>query len=143
MSTARSDGAEPTQRTRAILRLAVRDDVPAVLARGAAGSLALNVAGVGLGFATQVVLARVMGPGPYGDYAFVGSWLLVLALGALTGGCATITRGVTQDIQIATDEVRSLRVVGNRDDLDAAPCRAHALTPFQDLAPLRLTVGVE
>ena len=28
---------------------------------------------------------------------------LVLALGALTGGCATLTRGVTQDIQIATD----------------------------------------
>lgn len=50
------------------------------LARGAAGSLGIRIATVGLAFVTQILLARFMGAGPYGTYIYVLTWLNVLAL---------------------------------------------------------------
>ncbi|MDP7638910.1 MAG: flippase, partial [Candidatus Hydrogenedentes bacterium] len=57
----------------------------AVLARGAAGSFALNISWAGLGFASQVLLARMMGTSDYGCYAYAFSWLMVLSFAGTLG----------------------------------------------------------
>lgn len=43
--------------------------------------------------------------------------ILVFVLGALIGGCATITRGVTQDIQIATDPTGAVCELRRGEDI--------------------------
>ena len=55
------------------------------VAKGAAGSLALQVAEAGLGFSTSVVLARMLGAAEYGAYAFAISFAFVLLIPALLG----------------------------------------------------------
>jgi O-antigen/teichoic acid export membrane protein len=54
--------------------------VGAILARGAAGALVMEVAGAGLTFGLHVVLARVMGVENYGVYAYALTWTMLLAI---------------------------------------------------------------
>lgn len=56
------------------------DSTEAVLARGTGGALAVMVAGAGIGFTAQIILARLLGVEQYGQYAYVISWLMILVL---------------------------------------------------------------
>lgn len=54
------------------------------LARGAGSAFTVNAVGAGLGFLTDLVLARTLGVESYGIYAYVIAWVTILALlGAL------------------------------------------------------------
>ena len=55
------------------------------LARGAVAAFVIRVAGVGLAFGVQVLLARALGLEAWGEYAFMLSWLLVLSLVSTLG----------------------------------------------------------
>lgn len=46
-----------------------------MLARGAAASFAVSVAGTGLGFLVQFLLARLLGPVQFGIYVYVLGWM--------------------------------------------------------------------
>ena len=75
-------------------RLAPRPEASlgARLARGAAGAITINVAGVGIGFLAQLVLARVLGAESYGVYAYVSAWVAVLSLLTTLGFQAGLLR---------------------------------------------------
>lgn len=66
------------------------------IARGSIGTLALLVAGTALGFVTNVVLARVLGPAGFGAYAFGIGWLGLLAIPATLGLESLLIREVAQ-----------------------------------------------
>jgi O-antigen/teichoic acid export membrane protein len=68
------------------------DNIEAVLARGASGTLTVMVAGAGIGFATQVILARLLGVKQYGQYGYVISWLMILILPCKLGMEMTLVR---------------------------------------------------
>lgn len=51
-----------------------------VLIRGATGTLTVRLAGTGLAFGLQVLLARLLGLGPYGDYIYAFSLVTLLAV---------------------------------------------------------------
>jgi O-antigen/teichoic acid export membrane protein len=68
------------------------DSIEAVLARGAGGTLAVMVAGAGIGFVAQVILARLLGVDQYGQYAYVTSWLMILVLPCKLGMEVTLVR---------------------------------------------------
>jgi O-antigen/teichoic acid export membrane protein len=55
------------------------------LARGASVALVVNVMGIALGFASQMVLARILGPEQFGIYAYVLAWTTTLSLVATLG----------------------------------------------------------
>jgi O-antigen/teichoic acid export membrane protein len=55
------------------------------LARGASSAFIINATGSGLAFLGQIVLARVLGVGGYGIYAYVIAWITILALLATLG----------------------------------------------------------
>lgn len=63
-------------------RAGIVDGSGALLARGAVGSLLVMVAGVGIGFLTQLLLARLLGVAAFGLYVFVYTWV------RLAGGLA-------------------------------------------------------
>jgi O-antigen/teichoic acid export membrane protein len=65
------------------------------LARGAVSAFLVNVAGTGLAFLSQVVLARVLGASGYGIYAYVTAWGVVLALCATLGFHTAMLRFVS------------------------------------------------
>lgn len=73
-----------------------RRPVPAIpnnfVARGSLGSLAIKLATVGLAFATQMLLARLMGAGQYGAYIYALAWLNALVLVARLGTDGLLTR---------------------------------------------------
>lgn len=56
-------------------RLGLLEGVGGVLARGGVGSLVVMVAGVGVGFLTQLLLARLLGVSAYGLFVFVYTWV--------------------------------------------------------------------
>ncbi len=60
-------------------------DVRAIVARSAGGAFAVNLAGLGLGFALHVLLSRTLGVDHYGVYVYVLSWMTILALVATMG----------------------------------------------------------
>ena len=64
----------------------------AVLARGATGAMAANVAGAGVAYGAQVLLARLMGSEQYGIYAYVVAWLMALQFVGMFGVPQTIVR---------------------------------------------------
>jgi O-antigen/teichoic acid export membrane protein len=68
------------------------DSIDAVLAKGAAGAFAVKVGGAGIGFALQILLARVLGIEQYGQYAYVISWLMILVLLCKLGMETTLVR---------------------------------------------------
>jgi O-antigen/teichoic acid export membrane protein len=57
----------------------------ALLVRGAVGSLTVSLAGTGISFVVQMILARLMGLDHYGIYAYVVSWISVLVIAARFG----------------------------------------------------------
>jgi O-antigen/teichoic acid export membrane protein len=68
------------------------DSIDAVLAKGATAALAIKVGGAGIGFAAQVLLARVLGIEQYGQYAYVISWMMILVLPCKLGMETTLVR---------------------------------------------------
>lgn len=56
-----------------------------LLARASFASLAVKVGGAGLTFLLQMVLARVLGPAGYGDYAYALTWVALLSLVCTAG----------------------------------------------------------
>lgn len=61
---------------------------------GASGTVVLQGASLGLGFATSVLLARVLGAGGYGHYVFALAWAGLLATAALLGLDRFLVRGI-------------------------------------------------
>ncbi len=59
--------------------------VGALMVRAGSASFVTNIAGAGLGFVSQVVLARIMGKEGFGPYIFVVSFLSVLVIFAQLG----------------------------------------------------------
>lgn len=55
------------------------------IVRGAGGGLAVAIAGAGVSFLTQMLLANLAGAAAYGVYAYVVTWLNVLAMLAVFG----------------------------------------------------------
>lgn len=65
-------------------RLGIHQGIGALLARGAFGSLLVMVAGVGVGFLSQLLLARLLGVSAFGLFVFIITWVrLVGGLGRL------------------------------------------------------------
>lgn len=56
------------------------DTTKAVFARGAGYTLVIKVAGLALAFGLQLLLARLLGVGVYGQYIYVFTWITVLAV---------------------------------------------------------------
>ncbi len=79
----------------------ISDGAPALtsakarLARGAVSAFIVNMAGTGLAFLSQLVLARVLGASGYGIYAYVTAWVIVLALCATLGFHTAMLRFVS------------------------------------------------
>lgn len=59
------------------------------------GTVALNLAMMGLGFVATVTLTRVLGPGGYGAYAFALAWATVLTVPAVLGLSPLLVRNVS------------------------------------------------
>jgi O-antigen/teichoic acid export membrane protein len=70
LRSARNYAGDPTHRT---------------ILRGAAESISVRIAGVGLSYLANVVLSRLLGLSDYGKYAIALSWVMVLALPAKAG----------------------------------------------------------
>jgi O-antigen/teichoic acid export membrane protein len=56
-----------------------RERLSNALIRGASGALVIRLAGTGLAFGLQVLLARLLGVGPYGDYIYAFSVVTFLS----------------------------------------------------------------
>lgn len=74
--------------------LALKHLVRGGLARGVAGTLALNVGTTVLNFATALVLARLLGADGYGAFAFAFAWATVLTSVAGLGVSPLVVRHV-------------------------------------------------
>jgi O-antigen/teichoic acid export membrane protein len=68
------------------------DGIDAVLTKGTARAIAVKLGGAGIGFVVLVLLARVLGIEQYGQYAYVISWLMILALPCKLGMETTLVR---------------------------------------------------
>ena len=75
-------------RTRSVLREGV--------ARGTAGTLALNLSATGLNFLVTLALTNALGASGYGAYAFAFAWSTVLTVPAVLGLSPLIVRNVAQ-----------------------------------------------
>lgn len=64
------------------------------LLRGAGSALSVKVAAVGIGFAVQLLLARLLGAVGYGDYVYALAWQNVLLIVGTLGYDATALRFV-------------------------------------------------
>jgi len=64
------------------------------LVRAITGSAALSLTATGLGFLTSVVLARALGAGGYGAYAYAFAWVNVLCIPAQLGFDKLLVREV-------------------------------------------------
>ena len=80
------------QRVGAAGRSVARDRV----ARGAAGSAALNISTTALNFAITVVLTNALGASGYGDYAFALAWSTTLSVPATLGLAPLIVRDISR-----------------------------------------------
>jgi O-antigen/teichoic acid export membrane protein len=60
-------------------------DVIGILARGTIIAFLVQIAGNGIGYAVQVLLARWLGAGGYGVYSYLITWAQVFSIGALLG----------------------------------------------------------
>jgi O-antigen/teichoic acid export membrane protein len=84
----------------------------ASLARGAMSVLFLQVSGSGLGYVSQVVLARWMGVSQFGTYAYTLSWAALVALLATLGLPSAALRLVPE--YLANDDPATARAVIRR-----------------------------
>lgn len=62
------------------------------LRRGTSGTFLVFAASAGLGFLGNVIIARLLGPAEYGDYALTVTWVNVLAVVALLGQDTGVVR---------------------------------------------------
>lgn len=62
------------------------------LARGSIASLATHLAGAGLTYCSQLVIARIVGASSYGIYAYVFAWMTMLAYFSALGFDISILR---------------------------------------------------
>lgn len=67
------------------LQRARGEGVGAVLVRGFGGTLGVNLAGTGLAFLVQVLLARLLGASGYGVFVYAFTWTYLLTLGTKLG----------------------------------------------------------
>jgi O-antigen/teichoic acid export membrane protein len=79
---------------RLVRRLRAGDD-GALLLRGAGGTFAISVASTGVAFVSNIFLARWMGVGHYGVYAYVLAWVNLLALPATLGYMTSLVRFIS------------------------------------------------
>jgi len=70
--------------------------VGSALLRGASAFLGISVVGTGLAFLLHVLLARVLGPGSYGQYAYAINMMAILMLGGHLGYQHASIRFVSQ-----------------------------------------------
>jgi O-antigen/teichoic acid export membrane protein len=71
-------------------------DLVGILIRGASIGLAIQVAGNGIGYIAQILLARWFGVNNYGIYSFLITWAQVFMIGALLGLDFAIIRFVPE-----------------------------------------------
>jgi O-antigen/teichoic acid export membrane protein len=71
-------------------------DVVGILIRGASIAMLIQIAGNGIGYAGQILLARWLGVGGYGVYTFLIAWAQVFTIGALVGMDVGIVRFVPE-----------------------------------------------
>lgn len=76
------------------------------LLKGAAGAFAVNVAGMGVGFLLQIVLARLLGLHEYGLFLYLSTWVTVLSLLCIRGFDAGALRYIPQ--YLARSQLRAL-----------------------------------
>jgi len=82
-----------------------------LLRRGASGAFLVSVAGTGLGFVSNLVIARLTGRADYGIYALMLSWVSLLAVVAQAGQDISIVRFMPGYIrEHAWGEVLGLRL---------------------------------
>lgn len=70
------------------------EGLASVLARGISGAFVVKVASAGLGFVSQVILARVLNVEQYGIYTYVWTWVSVLGVLCTLGFKNVLTRFV-------------------------------------------------
>jgi O-antigen/teichoic acid export membrane protein len=75
--------------------------------RAALVVLAVRVAGAGLAFLTQLLLARLMGPANYGVFATLWVWIAILGHGAVLGAAQAACRFVPE--HLARGELAEVR----------------------------------
>ncbi|HEU0277496.1 MAG TPA: oligosaccharide flippase family protein [Rhodanobacteraceae bacterium] len=98
-------GAAPGDRAGGDFTAATR-----LLRRGASGAFLVAVAGTGLGFAVNLVIARVIGREGYGLYALMFSWVSLLAAVAQAGQDVSVVRFMPTYLRDhAWGEMRGLR----------------------------------
>jgi len=68
----------------------------AVLKRGASASFLLQTSGIGLQYATQIVLARALGVNNFGTYTYAMTWTRLAAGVAHLGGASSSLRLVPE-----------------------------------------------
>lgn len=73
-----------------------RKDILAFLARGAGIAFFIKVLSVGLNYLVHVFLTRWLGPGEYGVYAYVLSWVALLAIISGLGFPTAVLRFIPQ-----------------------------------------------
>jgi O-antigen/teichoic acid export membrane protein len=71
-------------------------DVIGILIRGASIAMLIQIAGNGIGYAGQILLARWLGVGGYGVYTYLIAWAQVFTIGALVGMDLGILRFVPE-----------------------------------------------
>ncbi len=64
------------------------------LARGSVAAFAIHIAGAGLTYCSQLLIARVVGVDSYGIYAYVFAWMTVLAYASALGFDVSLLRFV-------------------------------------------------
>jgi O-antigen/teichoic acid export membrane protein len=73
-------------------------DVIGILFRGASIAMFIQIAGNGIGYAGQILLARWLGVGNYGNFTYLITWAQVFTIGALVGMDLGIVRFVPEYI---------------------------------------------
>jgi len=71
-------------------------DLQTQMIQGTGGTFLLRITSAGLGFITSLVLARVLGAGSFGSYAYALSWVSILVIPAMMGGPQLLTREISR-----------------------------------------------
>jgi O-antigen/teichoic acid export membrane protein len=82
-------------------------DAARVLIRGTSVALVIQIAGNGVGYLGQILLARWLGVNGYGVYAYLFTWVQVFTIGALLGVDLGVVRFIPEFL--VTKEYRLLR----------------------------------
>lgn len=99
------------------------------LVRATAGTFVLRIAAIGLGFASNVALARLLGVGAFGIFALVAAWTTLLTMPAMFGFDRLLVRELAA-FQATADwqRVRGILHVADRTVLTLAVLLGAAMT---------------